>query len=207
VWVAFASEEGHGYWFDASITEDACTDEVEDSFAGTSTWQEPPGWASAPWGLHWDGDSNAWFYANELTAETRWDPPTCTGGEGASSNSSSNYGSNCRSGGSSNVWQETVGANEEEGGGQGGWEACWDKSEETWYWYDAATGESQWAEAEPASGDGGYEGGNEGSVPAAAAEEWGACWDEDTGAWFWFNSTTGESQWAEAYENDLPSHL
>ena len=203
LWVACESEEGDWYWFDASHesnssdrrigwTDGNDDDEGEDFFAHaeafsststtTTTWEEPPEWTLNPWEMRWDDDSNAWFYANGATGEATWELPNASAQQ-------------TQHAGAGNDHEAAV----DESLGQG-WEACWDESAEAWYWYETATGESQWAE----DGDilGSAETGRSIGADAvanadAASDEWETCWDEESEAWYFFHAASGESQWAD----------
>ena len=60
-----------------------------------------------------------------------------------------------------------------------GWARHQDLVTGSWYWFHAATGESQWEEhPEKAETDG-----------------WARHHDRGSGAWYWFHAATGASQW------------
>jgi len=199
LWVACESEEGTWYWFDASEDSQGSSHRsgwtggvgVEEGFSAhvgaysstittmPTTWEEPLEWASNPWEMRWDDDSNAWFYANDLTGGATWELP----------NASAAQMQHARAGREEVAIDENVNQ---------GWEACWDESEEAWYWYETATGESQWADDGTILDEADNSRKAAAAAAAAASDEWETCWDEESEAWYFANATSGEVRWAEA---------
>ena len=147
------------------------------------------------WAEYWDEENECAYYYNETTGETTYEDPRAAAGDGAQGYSSDIYGGETYGEGDESGW-ENNGEGEGWGDESGNWGDEWDENYQTWDesgegWYEADTNNVEGYQSE-AYGDGyGYEKGGE-----ADADGWtGPHYDEESGANYWYNEVSGETQW------------